>query len=188
MAVRAAHGDEAAFETLVKRHKHRFRVYIQRHVEHPDDTDDVMQQVFISLWRNLRHYDPKRSFKQWLGYIVFNKCRDAARRAAVRRKAAVTFPPITFSTATPEMSLLRDQALQRLELAIDKMPLPYREALALTILEDLSQSEAALRLGVTVKAVEVRLYRARLELAGTVRAADLVDLTAAEIYDPLPTE
>ena len=83
--------------------------------------------------------------------------------------------------------MLRDQALQRLELAIDKMPLPYRDALAL-ILEDLSQSETAQRLGVTVKTVEVRLYRARQELAGMVKAADLADLTAAEICDPPPTE
>ena len=180
MAVRAAHGDEVAFETLVKRHKHQFQAYVRRPVENPEDTDDVLQEVLLSVWRNLRHYDPKRSFKQWLYFIALNKCRDHARRAKGRRGAMAIFRTIKTSVPPPEASLLRDQALERLQLAIDRMALPYRDVLTLTMLEDLSQSEVAQRLGVSVKAIEVRLYRARNELAGTVKAADLADLTAAE--------
>jgi RNA polymerase sigma factor CnrH len=174
LARKAANGDEVAFGVLVKRHRRRLERVVRRYLA-PEDAQDVLQEVFISVWRNLSRYDPQRPFKLWLDYIVLNKCRDAARRSVVRQKAQFSFQTM-ISPVTPETCLLKVEATDRLRRAIETLPPTRKAALILTLGDDYSQSEAAQALGVTVKSIETRLHHARQHLAGLVRASDLADL------------
>jgi len=91
LAVAARQGDQAAFAALMRRHKGWLYRFIRRYVADRDDAYDVLQESFVSAWSALSRFDPERPFEAWLRRIALNKCRDRARRDAVRRAALRLF-------------------------------------------------------------------------------------------------
>ena len=176
-------GREAAFTTLMRRHKSRLYLFIRRHVTTSEDAYDVLQESFVSAWAALKRYDPERPFDIWLRRIALNKCRDRGRKEAVRRRAfsLIGISPEAVSRvpdAAPgaEEVQIGGEALGRLNAAIAALPAQLREPLILTALQGLSQREAAEVLGLTPKVVEMRAYRARKQLAERLSPSDYEDL------------
>ena len=66
LAIRAAEGDERAFEALVGRHKVALYRLARLYVGDADDADDIVQASFVSAWDALKRYDPTRDFASWL--------------------------------------------------------------------------------------------------------------------------
>ena len=104
--------------------------------------------------------------------IAINKVRDLGRRSAVRRflfgtKALEDSDAqyMADPAATPEQSAATHQVHERLDRAIAALPAKLKQPLLLTALEGFSQQDAAQALGISVKAVETRIYRARKLLA-----------------------
>lgn len=180
LAARAVAGDERAFAWLMRRHKDGLYRFIRRYTGDADEAYDLLQETFASAWRALRRYDPARSFPTWLRGIALNKCRDWSRRRAVRgwltrsepldSSAGLNLPDDGLS---PEAAAVARQRLARLDRAVVGLPRGLKEPLILTALEELSQEEAGRILGLTAKAVELRVYRARRALAA---ALDLDDV------------
>lgn len=172
LASRAARGDERAFTHLMRRHKGALQAFARRHVGDPDAALEVVQESFVAAWKALGRYDPGRPFGVWMRSIVLNKCRDRGRRLLVRRLIlgersidAPGAPDYADPAPGPEASSLRAEQLSRLEAAIARLPDQLKEPLILTYLEGYSQQYAAALLGVSVKTVEMRAYRARKRLA-----------------------
>jgi RNA polymerase sigma-70 factor (ECF subfamily) len=184
LAIAATKGDHVAFTAIVKRHKGWIYRYLVRHLHNDEDAHDVMQEIFLSVWQHLLRYDPQRSFKIWLSQIVLNKTRDRVRRTTVQLKAIEHFGTIEgeapISVVRPETMLIRDQALLRIEAALDHLAPQYKEALALTVIEDLSHLEVAAQIGVSRKIVENRVFHAKERLATILRASDLRDLVSVD--------
>lgn len=172
LAARALGGDDRAFALLVRRHKNGLYGFVRRYVGDGDPAVEVIQETFVAAWRALRRYDSSRPFAVWLRAIALNKCRDRARRAAVRRLVFGDRDPDAPEVqrqADPmpdaEATMLQSQRLTRLERAISRLPPKLKEPLLLTYFEEMSQQQAADLLGVSVKTVETRVYRARRRLA-----------------------
>ena len=182
LAVAAAQGDEAAFGIIMRRHKGWLYRFIRHYVADRDEAYDVLQDSFVSVWAALRRYDPERPFAVWLRRIALNKCRDRARRNAVRR-AAFTLLGLEDMGATPAADQIAasGEALRRLEAAIAKLPRRLKEPLILTALEGLSQREAGALLGISAKAIETRAYRGRKQLAAELDRDDILELVAAPV-------
>jgi RNA polymerase sigma factor CnrH len=170
LAARAVGGDDAAFTALISRHKGWAFQFVRRYVGDPADAYDVLQETFFSAWRALARYQPDRPFEFWLRRIALNKCRDRNRREVVRRligtvinsEAAVE---IADPKPGPAEVLDADQEMRQLEAHLHQLPRSLKEPLLLTALEGLSQQEAGLLLGVSAKAIETKVYRARRHLA-----------------------
>lgn len=172
LARRAARGDERAFSTLMRRHKSPLHAFARRHVGDPEAAHEVVQESFVAAWKALDRYDPARPFGAWMRAIVLNKCRDRGRRLLVRRLIlgersidAPGAPDHADPAPGPEAASLRAEQLSRLEAAIARLPDQLKEPLILTYLEGYSQQDAAAFLGVSVKTIETRAYRARKRLA-----------------------
>ncbi len=164
LAARAARGDRAAFEHLVRRHKSSLYRFTRRYVGDADDAYDVVQDSFVAAWLALGRFDPRRPFGTWLKTIALNKCRDLGRRARTRRLflRALAVAPVDRASSPPDEPP-NDREV-RLDRAIASLPVVYKEPLLLTTVGGLSQYEASRILGVSPKAVEMRLRRARLKL------------------------
>lgn len=171
LAVAAAGGDTRAFSALMRRHKDGIYRFCRRYVGDADDAYDLTQQTFVSAWSALGRYDPNRAFTIWLRAIALNKCRDHGRRATVRRlifgarpntEAAVI--EVASDAPSAETQAHDTQALRTLDRALATLPDALKTPLILTALDGLSTAEAAAVMGVTPKAVETRLYRARKAL------------------------
>jgi RNA polymerase sigma factor CnrH len=181
LAVLARAGDHAAFAALMRRHKGWVYRFVCRYVSDRDDAYDVLQESFVSAWQALARFDPERPFEAWLRRIALNKCRDRARRNAVKHAALRLFGLESAGLgkeATPgaDDTAQSGAAARRLESAIARLPRQLKEPLVLTALEGLSHKEAGAFLGINAKAVEMRVYRAKRRLAAELEPADLSDL------------
>jgi RNA polymerase sigma factor (sigma-70 family) len=168
LARSAAEGDDKAFAVLVRRHKEPLYRLLRRYTGDSDEAYEAAHEAFIAAWGALKRYDPSRSFGAWLRTIAINKARDRGRRMLVRR---VIFgsrdldDAEVLETADPaagaEHEVLQDEQAKRLDRAVSRLPSALKEALILTAFEGFSQQEAAQILGVSVKTIETRVYRAR---------------------------
>ena len=171
LALRAKAGDRHAFNLLVLRCKGPLYRFVRRYVGGDEDAYDIVQDSFISAWMALSRYDPQKDFATWLRAIAMNKCRDFGRRETVRRRfrrMTALFQaddPATHTTdAEAEGEARESERLQRLDRAIAELPAFYKEPLLLTAISGLSQQEAAVQLGTTAKAIEMRIRRAKKKL------------------------
>ena len=172
VAARAGGGDRAAFEALIRSEKAGLYAFVRRYVGDRDDAYDVVQESFVAAWRAIGRYDPSRRFGVWLRAIALNKCRDHGRRALVRRLAHGAFAAEQAHLPASEFDAEGEGRLARLDRAVARLPPMYKEPLLLTTAGGLSHEEAAGVLGVSAKAVEMRLYRARRRLAELIDRPD----------------
>ena len=162
-------GRQLAFAEIVHRHKEPLHRLVARIIGDDDEALDIVQESFVAAHRALASYDMTRPMRAWLSRIAINKARDWQRRRAVRRWISVILPTNHAIDASDETPSAETHAADRQELAsataaIAALPLKLRETLVLRTIEGLSQSETAQVLGISEKAVETRLYRARQRL------------------------
>jgi len=163
-----------AFATLVDRHKGRVYRTLYQVVGDAADAQDLAQEVFVKLFRNLGSYRGDAAFTTWLHRITLNVAFDWLR-ARRRRPLTVPLEPpaaeederppdLPSAEAGPEELTLREERRRCLREAIDRLSPDYREVVLLYHFYHLSYQEIADRLGVPVRTVETRLYRARAHL------------------------
>ncbi|MGA0608002.1 RNA polymerase sigma factor [Phenylobacterium sp. VNQ135] len=163
-------GDDHAFALLMRRHGGPLFLFVRRYVGARDVAQDILQESFVAAWSALERYDPARPLGTWLRTIALNKCRDRSRRLALRR-VILGDPETEEALRQPDPAPRSDEVLSErerlaaLEAAIARLPEKLKIPLILTCLEGLSQAQAADQLGVSVKTVETRVYRARRRLA-----------------------
>ena len=171
LAIQAQAGDRHAFELLVHRHKDPLFRLVRRYIGSDQESYDVVQDSFISAWMALGRFNPEKPFEVWLRAIALNKCRDFGRRQTVRRKFLRFFAAAeaeNISEAAVENNdreALEAKRLHRLDQAIAALPAFYKEPLLLIMIGRLSQQETAEQLHTTVKAIEMRVRRAKAKLA-----------------------
>ena len=167
---RAAGQDDHAFTLLMRKFKLPLYRFALRHVDDPDDAEDIVQDTFVAAHRNLGRYNPKYAVSTWLYRITLNKCRDLGRKRKTRkfllRMTSKIEDQVTNLEAedNPEQQMLAQSELGQLSKQIANLPDALRAPLILCVIEEMSHGEAARILGISVKAVETRIYRARKTL------------------------
>lgn len=177
LAGEAQNGNRRAFDQLVVRHKAQIYRIARHYVGNVDDAFDVSQDTFVAAWLGLKRYDAARDFGAWLRTIALNKCRDFGRRQTVRRSVTRLFAMLDIrDSAAPSADALAEQAqeetarLRALDAAIAELPASHKEVLVLTTFAGLSHQEAAQQLGTSVKAVEMKIRRAKQRLEEILKA------------------
>ncbi|MDE2434775.1 MAG: RNA polymerase sigma factor [Sphingomonadales bacterium] len=174
LAALALGGRQAAYRVLMDRHRAWAFRLARHHCGDDDAALDITQQSFIAGFAALKRYDGTRPFEHWLARIVINKAHDWARRRKVRRFFAFALPledarTVAESAPDAERQAADRQELARTMAAIARLPDRLKEVLALRTIEGLSQAEVAEILGISEKAVETRLHRARARLSENLR-------------------
>jgi RNA polymerase sigma-70 factor (ECF subfamily) len=167
-------GDPQAERALVERHREAVYRLARTATGDAEEAFDITQDAFIAAFGALSRYDPMRPFRGWIAAITLNKCRDWARRRVVRRFLGLPLPDnaaewIAEDAPSPETQAADRAALTATARAIAALPSSLKDVLILRTIEGLSQQETAAALGISAKAVETRLYRARQKLAAAVR-------------------
>jgi RNA polymerase sigma-70 factor (ECF subfamily) len=176
LAALALSGRQDAFARIMQRHREPIFRLIRGHVGDADEALDLTQETFVAAYGALDHFDGARPMRAWLARIALNKCRDWGRRRTVRRLFRQAEPldvgAIQVADDAPgpwAVAQGRDD-LRALAKAIATLPASIKEPLLLQVFEELSQAEIGRTLGISEKAVETRIRRARLMLAERMRA------------------
>jgi RNA polymerase sigma-70 factor, ECF subfamily len=159
----SADGDRRAFDEIVARHGPFALRVAMRIVRDRALAEDLVQEAMVRAWSQARHFNPRRArFTTWLYRIVMNLCIDQGRRLQPVPLPA-DFNPADPAASADEMieASQRDALLAG---AVSELPVNQRAALTLVYDEGMSGAEAARVLGLSAKAVERLLARARVHL------------------------
>jgi RNA polymerase sigma-70 factor, ECF subfamily len=131
------------------------------------EIDDLLQEVFLVLYRHWPKLDLTRPLRPWLFGVTFRVLR-AHRRRRAREVLCGEFE-LEDDAASPETSLQDREALVKLSAALDRVPLARRSVVVLHDLEGVDVAEIAGRLSMSKIGVYTRLYKGRRELASALR-------------------
>ncbi|NBW75773.1 MAG: sigma-70 family RNA polymerase sigma factor [Sphingomonadaceae bacterium] len=169
LAALALGGRQDAFRALLVRHRDAVFRLVRASTGDEHEALDITQETFVAAFSALARYDGARPFAVWLRQIALNKCRDWARRRAVRSLFRLARPieaddDFESDDPRPDREAEARSELRAVKRAIADLPQSLREVTILRAVEELSQAETAHILGISEKAVETRLYRARAQL------------------------
>ena len=178
---RARGKDEAAFEELVNRYEEKLYRLAMRFVRNETDAQEILQEAFLSAWRNLPAFEGRAQFGSWMYRVTVNAALMLLRSRNRHPEVAVDdVEPKALNDAvadsgerirgSADWSQRADEQLQSAELrrhiqgSVDALPDGLRTVFLLRDVEELSTEETAEILGLSVPAVKTRLHRARLAL------------------------
>ncbi len=161
-----ADGDQRAFRLLMQRHLARTVRLATRILGSTGAAEDVAQEAFIRVWKHAGNWqDPKQAgarFTTWLYRIVLNLCIDEKRKNRFTDIDAL--PERADETPNAEAGMESREKSGRVLAALAELPERQRAAFVLCFYEDYSNKDAADMLGISVKAIESLLVRARKQL------------------------
>jgi len=164
-------GDEAALRALYEVHyAAAFRLaYLL--LRDTCDAEEVVQDVFVYLFRNLQRYDPGRgSFWAWLRVALVSRCRNKRRRRQLRVISLELLDGAGQGLADPDPAADPASVLERLGArravweALQRVSSGARDALILRYYEGLSYAEIALALGCSNDAARARVAHGKVQL------------------------
>ena len=152
-------GDDSTFNLLVLRHKEKVRNIIYLTLNNHELVDDIAQDVFITVYKNLKRFRFESQFTTWLYRITINKCKDHLRKIKIRS----IFTPIKdeeadfgYSTSPEEKDIA-----EIVRKGIDQLPDKLKIPLLLKDIEGLSYQEIAESIQCEIGTVKSRIFRAR---------------------------
>jgi RNA polymerase sigma-70 factor (ECF subfamily) len=134
---------------------------------HPGDVDDLLQDVFLILYRNWATLDTSRPLRPWLFGVAFRVVRSQRRRRTRERCEAFLDPQD--NGPDPEGRLQDQESLVLLSAALDRVPIARRSVIIMHDLEGVEVVDIARQLSITKFGVYARLYKGRRELATAAR-------------------
>jgi RNA polymerase sigma factor (sigma-70 family) len=162
----AVAGNPTAFDRLVRMHQERITRLVHRLLGWSSEVDDVVQDVFVDVLRNLSRFDGRSSVLTWITRIAINRCRSHQRRQWLRLRFLRKLP-LPRGEGWGEGAgdhLETQETIQQVHQAIQQLNGRDREIIVLRYLEELPVEKIAETLGATRGAIDVRLSRARRRL------------------------
>ena len=152
-------GEEAVFSELVKRHKDKVRNIIYITLNNGDLVDDIAQEVFITVYRNLKNFRFESQFTTWIYRITINKCKDHLRKKNIRR----IFIPLKDEGDEPVFESINEDTdiKQFVQKAIAELPDKLRIPIVLKDIEGFSYQEIAESMQCEIGTVKSRIFRGR---------------------------
>jgi RNA polymerase sigma-70 factor (ECF subfamily) len=164
-------GNEAAFADLVDRYKDRLYRLLGRYCRDPVECEDLLQEVFLKVFRKLDTFQHESAFYTWVYRIAVNAATDHVSRASYRRLRLVEDDAVfdghgavgaeAREQQSPVAPLMQSEMAAITRRIVDELPEKYRTVLVLREFEDLSYTEIAEVLQCNLGTVESRLFRAR---------------------------
>lgn len=176
LAARIRAGDRGAYEEVVKRYATRMIAVARRFLREREDARDVVQEAFVSAFKNFHTYHGESRISTWLHRIVVNAALMKIRSRSRRPEEPIEplLPKFGEGGSPAEAALPweegahdafeREERREIVRRCIDRLPDSYRTVLLLRDIEELDTCEAAELLGITENAVKIRLHRARQAL------------------------
>jgi len=180
-------GDEAAFEDLVAANQGPMLRFARNFISRADVAAEVVQETWLAVLKGLTAFEGRSSLKTWIFHILANR----ARTRAVREGRVIPFadlaapddealdsdmasrfaegggwcqPPAPWEADTPESILLRKEAMDRFQAALETLPPAQRTVVTLRDVEGWSAGDACNVLQISETNQRVLLHRARTRL------------------------
>jgi len=171
LIARFKQGDTGSFKRLAGLYANRVSSIIYYILgETPSEAEDLAQEVFIKVYRNLNSFREMSKFSTWLYRITVNTVWDYLRKQ--KRRKTISLEEIEdegqsavgASPETVRKELQQKELAEKLKILIQRLPYKYRTVIVLKDIENLSYKDIAKVSRCSIGTVESRLFRARMML------------------------
>lgn len=161
--IRRCQKEPAAFEELMRRYKRTVYSYARATTGSAEDAEEIMQDVFVKIFRAAHRFDETYSFTTWLYKITSNTCKNKLRGKHHLLSIDDEDAPVVAASGQPGPLDAYNQKLDIAEVrnAIAQLPAAYREVLYLRYVENASYKEIADALDLSLGNVEARVFRGK---------------------------
>jgi RNA polymerase sigma-70 factor (ECF subfamily) len=162
LVLRCQTGDEAAFAQLVERYGPRLLYYLQKVFSRKDGAEDVLQDVWLTVFRKVRDLTDPGAFTTWLYRIAQRRAHRVLRKRQLSCRPMEEAEQVAdLSAEAPEFSAEEGQLIHA---ALDELTLEHREVLVLRFLEAMTYEDIAAVTGCQIGTVKSRLWHAKRAL------------------------
>ena len=164
-------GESSCFDVLVDRYYKAVYRFLVRFTGRPHLAEDLIQDVFMKVYRSANTFDPAKRFRPWLYSIAANRARDALRSAGRTEKQIVVRRGkadedasleelLPGSPSPPDREMIARETTEKVQQALMDMPESLREILTLAYYNQMPYKEIADALGIPLGTVKSRLHKA----------------------------
>jgi len=163
-------GDEDTYIWLFRQYYVCLCAYARKYVGRKDIAEEIVTDIFYSLWKNRSDLNITTSIKSYLFKAAFNNSIHYLRTLEKEKKLAdffmdTDFPEFSLSTdELSEKSIMREDFFEKIETAVSNLPPQQQQAFRLKRFEGMKNKEIADNMGLAVKTVEMHLARAMMNL------------------------
>jgi RNA polymerase sigma-70 factor (ECF subfamily) len=177
---RAKEGEPRAFDSLIRKHRPEVAHRVRRLCRNDADVDDIVQEVMITLYRNLGGFKGKSSLSTWLYRVATNAFLMHERRKKRDRLSFIDSEPYEEEEKAGSLArhphepmdgfshLYEKELLDALSEAMEALPEAYRQVLLLRRRDGLSLDEVSRAAGLSVASVKSRQYRGKQMLKAKI--------------------
>ncbi|MCC5803893.1 sigma-70 family RNA polymerase sigma factor [Rossellomorea vietnamensis] len=138
-------------------------------------SEDIVQEVFISAFKNIDTFKGRSSYKTWLYAITINKSKDFLRKPFMKepffQRMKNKVKPVH---PTPEEHVIQKEGQHGLAAEVMSLPIKYREVIILHYYDDLSTKEVADLLNIPLSTAKTRIQRGRMALRKQLERGDFL--------------
>ena len=172
--------DQERYSEIIERYQGKLFAYIYRLMGSYNEAQDLLQDVFIKVYRNLQSYDSTRKFSSWIYRIAHNEAVNYIKRKTLKR--FIPWEDIASTKDKLEMvsseeradnAWLRKEVREEVNLGMDRLPLKYKQVLALRYYSDKSYEEISEILGKPINTVGTLISRAKKKLSEELKGKNL---------------
>lgn len=181
------------FESLFRKYHHPLFLYTLKFIEDENEALDLVQDIFITVWKKGIYLDDAEQIKSYLFVSVKNSCLNYLNHQKVVNKFKY-YETLQLKEmeaayyASGEISLIEQEEVNRIEDAVASMPDIYKEVIVLSRFEGLKNREIAYQLNIPLRTVETRIFRALSILKEKVRKHTLLILMYLNFREKLELE
>ena len=163
---------------MFARHRTRVFRFIQRTVRNPGIAEDLVNQVFLDVWRSASQFEHRARVSTWLLSIARFKALTAMRQRRFEDIDQEDVRQIPDDAETPETSLDRSDTSAILRACVAKLSPAHREIINLVYYHEKSVEEVGQIIGIPQSTVKTRMFYARKQLAELLKGAGVESLAA----------
>jgi RNA polymerase sigma factor (sigma-70 family) len=161
-----ARGDQASFEALIHRYHSPLSGYLQRKLHDPAKAEDLTQEAFLRLIRQIKEYQPPDNLQAWLYRVAHNLCRDYWKSAAYHAEQYRMAEPPEQQDPHPSIVEIAERQETRREIiaSLGELPEVQKDIITLRFFQDLKLQDIADALSLPLGSVKTHLYKGLTKL------------------------
>lgn len=169
---RMAEGDQAAFEAFIHRYHGPLLGYLERHLRNREKAEDLVQETFLRLLRQLQRASIPAQIRPWLYKVALNLCRDYWKSISYRNDQQTDLPFSERQDEGPSVIEIFERQETRKEIlhSLDQLSSIQREIVLLRFYQELKLQEISNIMDIPLSTVKTNLYQALKKLRSQLTA------------------
>ena len=163
---------EIGFKQIVKKYQERIYWQIRRFTKNHDDTQDVMQNVFIKVWKGLPNFREEANLYSWIYRIAFNESHTFMSKQQKRPTVDLDPPLFENQLLTDGKDISGEEIEAALAKALETLPEKQRQVFEMKYFDDLKYDEMSEILDTSVGALKASYHHAVKKIEDYLKSTD----------------